>query len=122
MITSALLVSANGSQPQATLRRRKCKSSELPLTGFPRGNTFETTTADPSGKQEELPSRRSNAALAQYAPRIPAFNKPIPNILGKNIVAVVVDYPPGASNPPYNHTGSAFVGVCAARRGAKSGR
>jgi hypothetical protein len=86
--------------------RRGC-----PLLVFHVGILSKPQRLNPSGKQEELPSRRSNAALAQYAPRIPAFNKPIPNILGKNIVAVVVDYPPGVSNPPHHHTGSAFVTV-----------
>jgi len=53
----------------------------------------------------------SNAALAQNAPsaRIPAFSNPIPNIPGKSIVAVVVDYPPGVSNPSHHHAGSAFA-------------
>lgn len=53
----------------------------------------------------------SNAALAQSAssPRAPAFNLPIPNIPGKSIRAVVVDFAPGASNPSHRHAGSAFV-------------
>ena len=84
--------------------RRGC-----PLLVFRVGILSKPQRLNPSGKQEELPSRSSNAALAQYPPRIPAFNNPIPNILGKNIVAVVVDYPPGVSNPPHHHTGSAFV-------------
>ena len=33
-----------------------------------------------------------------------AFNNPIPNIPGKSILAVVVDYPPGVSNPPHRHS------------------
>lgn len=52
-----------------------------------------------------------NAALAQNAPsaRIPVFNNPIPNIPGKSIVAVVVDLPPGVTNPPHHHAHSAFT-------------
>ena len=38
-----------------------------------------------------------------------AFNNPIPNIPGKSLLAVVVDYPPGVSNPPHHHAKSAFV-------------
>ena len=51
----------------------------------------------------------SGTALA--APSKPnfAFNNPIPNIPGKSILAVVVDYPPGVSNPPHHHARSAFV-------------
>lgn len=52
----------------------------------------------------------SGAVLAQNAPpKPPAFNNPIPNIPGKSILGVVVDYPPGAGNPPHHHAGSAFV-------------
>jgi quercetin dioxygenase-like cupin family protein len=50
----------------------------------------------------------SGAALAQGKPNF-AFNNPIPNIPGKSILAVVVDYPPGVSNPPHHHAKSAFV-------------
>lgn len=52
----------------------------------------------------------SGAALAQNAaPKPPAFDNPIPNIPGKSLLAVVVDYPPGVSNPPHHHAKSAFV-------------
>jgi quercetin dioxygenase-like cupin family protein len=53
----------------------------------------------------------AGAALAQAAPSGPnfAFNNPIPNIPGKSLLAVVVDYPPGVSNPPHHHARSAFV-------------
>ena len=37
------------------------------------------------------------------------FNNPIPNIPGKSLLAVVVDYPPGVSNLPHHHAKSAFV-------------
>jgi quercetin dioxygenase-like cupin family protein len=39
----------------------------------------------------------------------PAFREAIPNIPGKNLVAVVVDYPPGGKTPPHHHAHSAFV-------------
>lgn len=38
-----------------------------------------------------------------------AFNNPIPNIPGKSILAVVVDYPPGAHGSPHHHAASAFI-------------
>src|SRR5258708_7731938 len=51
------------------------------------------------------------SGAAQAAPSRPdfVFNDPIPNIPGKSILAVVVDYPPGVSNPPHRHARSAFV-------------
>lgn len=51
-------------------------------------------------------------AHAQDAPRsssAPAFKSAIPNIPGKNLVAVVVDYPPGAKSPSHHHAASAFI-------------
>ena len=39
----------------------------------------------------------------------PAFRQAIPNIPGKNLIAVVVDYAPGAKSPPHRHADSAFV-------------
>lgn len=38
----------------------------------------------------------------------PAFQYPIPNIPGKTVTALLVDYPPGAKTAPHRH-GSAFV-------------
>ena len=38
-----------------------------------------------------------------------AVDNAIPNIPGKSILAVVVDYPPGARNAPHHHAPSAFV-------------
>jgi quercetin dioxygenase-like cupin family protein len=37
------------------------------------------------------------------------FEKKIPNIPGKSLVAVVVDYAPGAASAPHAHAKSAFV-------------
>ena len=57
----------------------------------------------------------SGTALAQPAPARPdrkspaAFNNPIPNIPGKSIMALVVDYPPGGGTPPHRHAPSAFI-------------
>jgi quercetin dioxygenase-like cupin family protein len=51
-------------------------------------------------------------ALAQDAPRqtvTPAFKGAIPNIPGKSLVAVVVNYPPGAKSTSHRHAPSAFI-------------
>jgi quercetin dioxygenase-like cupin family protein len=39
----------------------------------------------------------------------PVFEHAIPNIQGKNLVAVVVSYPPGAKSMSHRHAPSAFV-------------
>ncbi|HWL27627.1 MAG TPA: cupin domain-containing protein [Burkholderiaceae bacterium] len=39
----------------------------------------------------------------------PNFEHSIPNIPGKSLVAVVVDYPPGAASAPHSHAKSAFI-------------
>jgi quercetin dioxygenase-like cupin family protein len=38
-----------------------------------------------------------------------AADKPIPNIPGKRLVSVVVDYAPGVSSVPHDHARSAFI-------------
>jgi quercetin dioxygenase-like cupin family protein len=52
-----------------------------------------------------------NVASSEDAPsdRGEIFNHPIPNIPSKSILAVIVDCPPGARNPPHPHAGSAFI-------------
>jgi quercetin dioxygenase-like cupin family protein len=37
------------------------------------------------------------------------FERAIPNIPGKSLVAVVVTYPPGGRSPSHHHAGSAFI-------------
>jgi quercetin dioxygenase-like cupin family protein len=39
----------------------------------------------------------------------PKFDQPIPNIPGKSLVAVEVDYAAGAASPPHTHAKSAFI-------------
>ena len=58
----------------------------------------------------------SGDALAQPAPVLKSnnnstsgFNLPIPNIPGKSITALVVNYPPGGGTPPHRHAPSAFI-------------
>jgi quercetin dioxygenase-like cupin family protein len=37
------------------------------------------------------------------------FEAPIPSIPGKSLIAVEVDYPPGAASAPHTHAKSAFI-------------
>jgi quercetin dioxygenase-like cupin family protein len=39
----------------------------------------------------------------------PNFEHAIPNIPGKSLIAVVVDYPPGGASPSHTHAKSAFI-------------
>jgi len=39
----------------------------------------------------------------------PNFAQEIPNVPGKSVLAVVVDYPPGAASRPHMHAKSAFI-------------
>jgi quercetin dioxygenase-like cupin family protein len=39
----------------------------------------------------------------------PTFDQPISNIPGKSLIAVVVDYAPGAASPSHEHAKSAFI-------------
>lgn len=49
------------------------------------------------------------AAHQQHETVTPKFNRAIPNIPGKSLVVVEVDYPPGAASPPHTHAKSAFI-------------
>lgn len=40
---------------------------------------------------------------------MPKFDQAIPNIPGKSLVIVEVDYAPGAASPPHRHAKSAFI-------------
>jgi len=47
---------------------------------------------------------------AAQAERVtPALSQAIPNIPGKSLVAVIVDYPPGSASPSHVHAKSAFT-------------
>jgi quercetin dioxygenase-like cupin family protein len=39
----------------------------------------------------------------------PAFQHALPNVAGKSLIAVVVNYPPGAKSPAHHHAPSAFI-------------
>lgn len=46
----------------------------------------------------------------------PIFEQAIPNIPGKSLIAVVVDYPPGGASLPHTHAKSAFIFAYPRRR------
>jgi len=49
------------------------------------------------------------AAHGTHETVTPNFNQPITNIPGKSLIAVVVDYAPGAASSPHTHAKSAFI-------------
>lgn len=50
------------------------------------------------------------ATAHESAERVtPALRQAIPNIPGKSLVAVLVDYPPGGASPAHVHAKSAFI-------------
>jgi len=51
-----------------------------------------------------------SAAAHEVAEKVtPALQQSIPNIPGKSLIAVTVDYPPGAASLPHLHAKSAFI-------------
>jgi quercetin dioxygenase-like cupin family protein len=48
-------------------------------------------------------------ASAQAETVTPKFDQAIPNIPGKSLVVLEVDYAPGAASPPHRHAKSAFI-------------
>lgn len=47
-------------------------------------------------------ARRGSAAR-------PIFERELPNVPGKSLLAVEVDYPPGGASPPHRHPASSFI-------------
>ena len=37
------------------------------------------------------------------------FERAMPNVPGKSLTAVIVDYPPGGASPPHHHAASGFI-------------
>ena len=51
-----------------------------------------------------------SAGPAQYGTDVKVvFERAVPNIKGKRMVAVVVSYPPGSRSPAHHHAPSAFI-------------
>src|SRR5215475_2461992 len=51
----------------------------------------------------------AEAASQERQTITPAFREAIPNIPGKSLVALVVNYPPGGTTPAHYHPHSSFV-------------
>lgn len=52
------------------------------------------------------------ASLTEAGPRstaTPIFERDLPNVPGKSLLAVEVDYPPGGGSPPHRHPASSFI-------------
>lgn len=51
-----------------------------------------------------------SSAFAQPAAKVSlVFDRPLPNVPGKSMRGVLVDYAPGASSPSHTHAPSAFI-------------
>jgi quercetin dioxygenase-like cupin family protein len=65
-----------------------------------------------TAQSHQLEMKRTEAATRD-APRretvTVAADKPIPNLPGKRLVSLIVDYPPGASSDAHRHARSAFI-------------
>lgn len=51
----------------------------------------------------------AKAHSAQSETVVPLFDQAIPNIPGKSLIVVEVDYAPGAASPSHTHAKSAFI-------------
>jgi quercetin dioxygenase-like cupin family protein len=49
------------------------------------------------------------AGAQQHETVTPQFSHALPNAPGKSLIAVTVDYPPGAKSGPHSHAKSAFI-------------
>jgi quercetin dioxygenase-like cupin family protein len=49
--------------------------------------------------------------IAQDAKVTPLLNKPLPDIPGKEVQMIAVEYPPGSSDPVHRHNADVFVYV-----------
>lgn len=56
-----------------------------------------------------LPGAAAADSSASRGTVTPAANQPLPNVPGKRLASVVVDYPPGAKSGPHRHARSAFI-------------
>jgi len=54
-------------------------------------------------------TERAPMAARPESTATPIFERELPNVPGKSLLAVEVVYPPGGSSPPHRHPGSAFI-------------
>lgn len=59
-----------------------------------------------------LPTAGSAAGVPVRETVTVTTNEPIPNLPGKRLISLIVDYPPGASSVPHRHARSAFIYAC----------
>lgn len=63
-----------------------------------------------AGTSTPLFAHRAEHAAAKPGEIVkPIFERQLPNVSGKSLLAVEVVYPPGAGSPPHTHPKSAFI-------------
>ena len=72
----------------------------LTLAGFAIG-VLAVLAGDAAGQAPGVAGPRSQASKI--------FEQAMPNVPGKSLTAVIVDYPPGGASPPHHHAGSGFI-------------
>jgi quercetin dioxygenase-like cupin family protein len=75
-------------------------SATLTLTGLAIG-ALAVLAGDAAGQAPGAVGPRSQASKI--------FEQAMPNVPGKSLTAVIVDYPPGGSSPPHHHAASGFI-------------
>jgi quercetin dioxygenase-like cupin family protein len=66
-----------------------------------------------SGGAGEAQESSSQSKTSTGVKAAPVFGVDLPNVPGKRLIAVVVDYAPGGASPVHHHAGSVFVHVLA---------
>jgi quercetin dioxygenase-like cupin family protein len=72
----------------------------LALTGLAIG-ALAVLAGDAAGQAPGAAGPRSQASKI--------FEQAMPNVAGKSLTAVIVDYPPGGASPPHHHAASGFI-------------
>nr|WP_186024700.1 cupin domain-containing protein [Burkholderia gladioli] len=65
--------------------------------------------AGPAGAATTTTAESGTAAGAPAETVKPNFSHALPNLPGKSLMAVEVDYPPGGASRPHHHAHSAFI-------------
>lgn len=82
--------------------------SSFAMAIFAAGAVLFADTLKPSFAQgAEHPVSKVTAKLPETA--TPIFERELPNVPGKSLLAVEVVYPPGAASPSHRHPASAFI-------------
>ena len=94
IIAVTMLIAGSGFALHLVQSQQPATGSTDPFRHAAAGVTFLATEAFAASLHETV--------------TVPA-NEPIPNLPGKRLVSLIVDYPPGASSPPHRHARSAFI-------------